>query len=61
MILEVSKMAAAKRSKKGESELRRGEDETREELTPRVEIMTIQGDESGPSKKTRVTRKKKSS
>lgn len=54
-------MAAAKRSKKGESELRRGEDETREELTPRVEIMTIQGDESGPSKKTRVTRKKKSS
>jgi hypothetical protein len=52
-------MAAAKRSKKDESELRRGEDDTREELAPGVEIVATQGDEGGPSKKVRATQKKK--
>jgi hypothetical protein len=49
-------MTAAKRSKKGESELQRDGD--REDLAPGVEV-TTQGDEGGPSKRVRATRKKK--
>lgn len=52
-------MAAAKRSKKDEVELRRGEDETREELAPRVDLMATQGYEGSPRKKTRAPREKK--
>ena len=49
-------MTAAKRSKKGESELQRDGD--REDLAPGVEV-TTQGNEGGPSKRVRATRKKK--
>jgi hypothetical protein len=45
-------MAAAKRSKNGESELQRGEDD-REDLAPGVDIAT-QGEEGGSSKKVRA-------
>ena len=57
--MEVFTIAAAKCSKKGESKLRQGEDKICEELAPGVEIVATQGDEGGPSKKARATRKKK--
>lgn len=49
-------MVATKRLKKGESELPRDGD--REDLAPGAEV-TAQGDEGGPSKRVRATRKKK--
>ena len=53
--MKALRMAAAKRSKKDESELQRDGD--REDLAPDVEV-TTQGDEGGPSKRVRATRKK---
>ena len=38
--------------------LRQGENETRKKLALGVKIVATQGDEGGPSKKTRATRKK---
>lgn len=51
-------MATTKRSKKGEGESRRGEDETQEELAPEIAMVATQGEEGGPNKKTRAPRKK---
>ena len=50
-------MAANKRTKKGEVKLQRERDQG--ESAPEVEILTQGAGESGPSKKPRVTRKKK--
>ena len=49
-------MAAAKSSKKGESELQRDGDQG--DLTPGVPVTTQGADEGGPSKRVRATRKK---
>lgn len=49
-------MAATNRSKKGENELQRHGD--RKDLAPGIEV-TTQGEEGGPNKSVRATRKKK--
>lgn len=49
--MEVVPMAPKKRSKKGEGESRRGEDETREEFLLGVAMAITQGEEGRPRKK----------
>lgn len=51
-------MAPMKRSHKGKGESRQGDDETREEIAPEAAVEATQGEEGGPSKKTRALRKK---